>query len=99
VQSLRYGEILHDGYRSFNIKKIKDLFPNYKTTPITKWKHIWKITFKHWVTIFKTIDIKVTEQNFSNSRKQPKEYTPHRIPKTENTLQMKMVICQSEVKD
>ena len=46
--TIRNGKMPHDGYRSFNIKKIKDLFPNYKITPITRgltsyFKHINKV--------------------------------------------------------
>ena len=53
-----------------------------------KWKTRGKLSYKDWIIIFKTVDIELTEYDFSNSRVQPREYTPHSIPKTETSIKM-----------
>lgn len=44
-----------------------------------------KISWSNWVKIFKDVGIECKKLHIQNSHHSPKEYTPHRIPKTEKT--------------
>ena len=85
---MRLKQMILCGWRKRQGGMLKCYIPIRISDDEIRDKEIWKITFKHWVEIFKTIGIEITKQDFWNSKTQPKEYTPHRIPKSKKTIEM-----------
>ena len=58
---------------------------------ISYWK-FKKISWRNWVQIFNDVGIECKKLHIQNSRHSPKEYTPHRIPKTDKTEKILKVL-------
>jgi len=51
-----------------------------------------KISWRNWIKIFNDVGIECKKLHIQNSRHSPKEYTPHRIPKTDKTEKILKVL-------